>query len=68
MAQQVKDLPLSLQWLELLLWLSFDSQPRNFPHATGMAKRINKEERKYDLVFPQINTVLEHNHDEITSK
>ena len=28
--QQVRDLALSVQWLELLLWLRFDPWPRNF--------------------------------------
>ena len=30
MAQQVKDLVLSLLWLRLLLWLGFDPWPQNF--------------------------------------
>ena len=30
MAQWVKDLVLSLQWLELLLWQGFDPWPRKF--------------------------------------
>ena len=35
----VKDLALSLQQLRLLLWHRFDSWPREFPHATGVAKK-----------------------------
>ena len=31
MAQWVKDLALSLQWLRSLLWHRFDSWPRNLP-------------------------------------
>ena len=30
MAQQVKDLVLSMLWLGLLLWCTFDPWPRNF--------------------------------------
>ena len=37
MAQRVKDLALSLQWLGLLLWHRFDSLAWKFPHAAGMA-------------------------------
>ena len=36
--QQVKDPPLSLQWLGLLLWCRFSPWPRNFPWASGTAQ------------------------------
>ena len=39
MAQWVKDLALSLQWLGLLLWHKFDPWPRELPHALGSAKK-----------------------------
>ena len=47
MAQWVKDLALSLQWLGSLLWCRFDSWPWDWglPSATGMAKKKKKKER-----------------------
>ena len=42
MAQQVKDLALSFQWLGLLLWLGFDPWPRYFCIAVGTAKKKKK--------------------------
>ena len=48
MAQQVKDLALSLQWLESLVWHGFDPWPRNFhmPRAQTKKKKERKAERK----------------------
>ena len=42
MAQWVKDLVLSLQWLGLLLWRGFD--PWELLHAMGTAKNKGKNE------------------------
>ena len=39
MAQWVKELALSLQWLGLLLWVRFNSWPWKLPHAMGAAGR-----------------------------
>ena len=43
-AQWVKDLVLSLQQLELLLWHGFNAWPQNchMPHARGTAKQTKK--------------------------
>ena len=38
-AQQVKDLPLSLWQFESLLWHEFHPWPKEMPHATGAAKK-----------------------------
>ena len=43
MAQQVKDLVLSLLWFWLQLWLGFLSWPEN---AMGAAKNKNKKQTK----------------------
>ena len=43
--QWVKDLALSLVWLELLLWREFDSWPGNFP-MTRVHPKKKKKERK----------------------
>ena len=43
-AQQVKDLTLSLLWLEALLWLGFDPWPRNF-HV-----RLKKKKKKITVM------------------
>ena len=43
MAQQVKDLALSLLQLGLLLWHGFDPWPWELPHATGEAKKELKK-------------------------
>ena len=40
MAQWVKDLALSLQWLGSLLWR------RELPHATGVAKKEKERKKK----------------------
>jgi len=37
-AQQIRDLVLSPQWLGLLLWHKFDPWPQEPLHATGVAK------------------------------
>ena len=42
MAQRVKDLVLSLQQLELLLWHRFQSLAWELPHALGVAKKKKK--------------------------
>ena len=48
-AQHVKNLVLSLQWLSSLLWYGFDPWPRNLPpHAAGVANNnyyCNKDSR-----------------------
>ena len=52
MAQQVKDLTLSLQQLGSLLWNEFDPWPRNFHMLQERPKKKKKErkkERKNDL-------------------
>ena len=41
MAQRVKDLVLSLQWLGLLLWRGFDPWTRNFHMLRAWAKSPN---------------------------
>ena len=46
MAQQVKDLTLSLLWLWSQLWPRFDPRALELLHATGTAK---KKERKEGL-------------------
>ena len=38
-AQQVKDLVLSLQQLRSLLWCQFDLWPQELPHVMGAAKK-----------------------------
>ena len=57
-AQQVKDLALSLLWLWLLLWHRFDPGPRNFYVLWGQAKNKchnnqnknkNKGKKTYDI-------------------
>ena len=45
MAQQVKDLALSLQWFGSLLWGRFDTLPRNF-YMCGLSGKKKKKERK----------------------
>ena len=42
MAQWVKDLVLSVQRLELLLWCGFDSSPRNFHMLQAQPKKKKK--------------------------
>ena len=42
MAQWVKDLVLSLQWLGLLLWCGFDPWPRNFHMLEVQPKKKKK--------------------------
>ena len=46
MAQGVRDLVLSLQWLESLLWHGFDSWPRNFHIPWVQPKKKRKEKKK----------------------
>ena len=43
LAQWVKNSVLSLLWLGSLLWHRFDSWPRNFCMATGVAKKKKKK-------------------------
>ena len=43
MAQQVKDLVLSLLWLWLQLWLGFHLWPKELLHATSEAKTRTKK-------------------------
>ena len=47
MAQQVKDLTLSLLWLGLLMWLEFDPWPRNF-----CVPWVRKNKTKQKTLFP----------------
>ena len=63
MAQWVKDLALSLLWLQSLLWHRFDPWPGNFhmPLAWPGKKKIEREkERDYEnmglkpLVLPSV--------------
>ena len=51
MAQQVKDLALSLQWPSSLLWLGFNPWLRELPPAAGGAKKIKKLKNK-ELLTP----------------
>ena len=46
MVQQVKDLPLPLQWLGLLLWRRFKPWPGNFHMLQEWPKKKKKKERK----------------------
>ena len=43
MAQLVKDLVLSQQWLGLLLWHGFDPWPRNFHMLQAQLKEKNPQ-------------------------
>ena len=57
-AQQVKDLVLSLQWLKLLLWLGFNPWPGNFhvlwvQHAC-MHEQTNKQTREWIFLLPMV--------------
>ena len=45
MAQWVKGLVLSLQWLGLLLWQGFDPGPRHF-HMPGARKKKEKKKKR----------------------
>ena len=49
MAQRVKDLALSLQWLRLLLWCGFDPWPWEFAHAENAGKK--KKKKKNQISF-----------------
>ena len=51
-AQQVKDLVLSLQHLGLLLWCVFDLWPRNIHRPWAQPKKEEEEEEKKDLGVP----------------
>ena len=54
-AQRVKDLALSLQWLWLQLWLRFDPWSGNLMQAVGAAKKKKKKkegEREREIAFP----------------
>ena len=55
MAQQVKDLALSWQWLWLLLYCRFDPWPRKFHMLWTLSK---KKKKKKDIVSA---TMLKHN-------
>ena len=44
MAQQVKDLALSLQWLGLLLWHRFNTWPGNFHMLWVQPKKVHKND------------------------
>ena len=46
-AQWVKDLALSLQHLESLLWRQFNPWPGELLHATGMAKKAKDLNRHF---------------------
>ena len=45
-AQWIKDLILSLQWLGLLLWLMFECQTRNFHMSWTQPKKKKKKKKK----------------------
>ena len=42
--QWVKDPELTLQWLRLLLWCSFDSLAQELPQAAGIAKKEKEQD------------------------
>ena len=44
MAQQVRNMALSLKWLGSLLWLGFDPWPGNFNGGEGQPKKKKKKE------------------------
>ena len=46
-AQQVKNLALSLQWLRSLLWCRFEPRPRNFPMPwCGQGKKKQQQQKR----------------------
>ena len=56
-AQQVKDLALSLQWPGSLLWCWFDPWPRNFCMPQAQPKQTNKKVISKNIAF-QISPVV----------
>ena len=56
MAQQVKDLVLSLQQLGLLLWRGFDPWPRNF-HILQEGER-KKKKKECDSTTYQLRSAI----------
>ena len=52
-AQQFKDLVLSLQWLRSLLWHGFDPWTRKFPILRVQPKRKTKQNKTLDK---EVNT------------
>ena len=54
-AQWVKDLALTLQWLRSLLWLGFDPCPGKFhmPLAQPKKKNKKKNQKKKTVIFLQ---------------
>ena len=44
-AQWVKDMALSLEWLGSLLWLGFDPWPRNFHVSQAWPKKKKKDKK-----------------------
>ena len=54
MAQPVKDLILSPQWLRSLLWLEFDPWPRNFPMPWVWPKQQQQQQK------PEGNDIGQH--------
>lgn len=65
MAQEIKDLELSLQCLELLLWLGFDLWPGNFLHAVGAAKK-EKKLKRINMLLYILSSNLALSHEEQT--
>ena len=45
-AQRVKDLALSLQWLGSLLWFGFDRWPWGIPHARSITQKKKQNKKK----------------------
>ena len=50
MAQRVKDLALSLQWLRLPLWCGFDPWPWEFAHAENAGPKKKKKKKSNQLL------------------
>ena len=58
MAQQVKDLVLSLQQLGLLLWRGFDPWPRNF-HILQEGERKKKKKKNVTLPLTSLGQLFQ---------
>ena len=57
-AQWVKNLALSLQWLRSLLWPSFNPWPRNFPMPWVQPKTKIKPNQKNIYLYLSISVYL----------
>ena len=64
MAQRVKNLALSLLWLELLWWCRFDPWPGNFctPPAQPKINKVNKFSRILIKIFFKKTGRIHFNH------